>query len=872
MTFAFSQSMVFIAGIVMGILGLVLLYFFLSLIARHRERVKVNLALNYSLLLVEAPKYTSLPKTDGTTAKLGEEILYFENFLGTINKIKFPIVFEAATPHFGEEIFFYVGVPNKYIELIQKNIKSFLPGAEVSVVKEDYNIFNPEGVTVGSFVTLKSHYFKMLKSYQEVSAGNVDPLDAFLSSFNKLKKEGEGLSYQIMVRPLSSRENAKISGVLKKMKEGKGFDEARGSITKEVFSLPKSEKTKTEEATKPKIVDETLIKNLEGKMGKPFFEVNVRLVSSAKELIDAEELLSTAESAFGQFANPGYNEFSIIRVHKRGMRDFVYNFAFRLFSKKHRMVLNTEEIASIFHFPTSYTKSPLVHFLSARRAPSPVNLPQEGTVLGESVYQGMSETVRITQNDRRRHIYLIGQTGTGKTTLLKNIIEQDIKNGSGVCFIDPHGDDSYKTLGLIPKERVDDVMYFNPGDMQRPMGLNILEYDARYPEQKTFIINALIEIIDKLYNLSQTGGPMFEQYLRNALLLIMDDPSAGYTLLEVSKVFVDEQFRKKLVAACRNDSVVEFWAKQAPAVGGELSMENMITWITSKLNPFITNDFVRPIIAQSKSSLNFKDVMDNRKILIVNLSKGKIGETSAYLLGMILVAKILSTAFARVDVPEEQRTDFYLFIDEFQNFAFKGISSILSEARKYRLSLFLAHQYIKQLPEDISGAVFGNVGTIVSFRVGAEDGEFLEQQFHPVFTRTDMVNIPNYHAYVRLLIDGYVSDPFSIRTLIPTNPNMELAAKIVELSALKYGKPKEEIDEDIRNRFKPIAPSAPPVASMPPRPFIPSVPPTPPQAPPVQSASAQAPMDKPAQPAQPENNPSTPKDSADPYSFDNSIV
>jgi hypothetical protein len=496
------------------------------------------------------------------------------------------------------------------------------------------------------------------------------------------------------------------------------------------------------------------------------------------------------------------NEFFVRRVKGRALNNLAYNFSFRLFDKSQRVVLNSEEIASILHFPTAFTKSPIVHWLLAKSAPPPTNLPKEGVILGESVYQGQKEIVRIKKNDRRRHIYVIGQTGTGKTTLLKNIAEQDIKNGDGVCFIDPHGDVAQELLGLIPKERADDVIYFNPGDTRRPIGINILEYDKNYPEQKTFIINTLIEIIDKIYNLQLTGGPMFEQYLRNSLLLLMDDPDWGFTLLDVSRVLVDEPFRNELLRRCKNYPVIEFWTKQAPVVGGELSLENMITWITSKLNPFITNDFVRPIIAQPKTTLNFRYIMDNQKIFIVNLSKGLIGETSSYLLGMILIAKILSATFARVDTPEELRKDFYLFIDEFQNFAFKGVASILSEARKYRLSLVLAHQYIKQLPEELISAVFGNVGTIMAFRVGTEDAEILERQFSPIFSKTDLLNIPNYNLYLKLLIDGYVSEPFNIRTFPPTPPNKELANKIIELSMLKYGRPLEEIERLVEEKYK----------------------------------------------------------------------
>jgi hypothetical protein len=791
-------------GLIAIFSGLVVISLVFVLINRYRAGLKLRLSLNYGLLLVELPKYFLLPK-DSNVAKVADEINNFENFLNTLTNLKYPIVFEIATPHFGEEIFFYVAVPKKLIPVLQKSIRSFWPGSEVSLVKEDYNIFNPTGITLGSFVNIKSHHFKPTRTYRDTALSTNDPLDAFLAAFNKLRKEGEGLAYQLIVKPLSSKEHKKIKKVVEKIKQGKSFEEALGNIGREIMEslmTRQDEKEHKEMKEKQKPLDEILVRNLEAKMSKPFFDVNIRLVVSTANTYDGEEILSTLETAFHQFVNPGLNEFTINRVRGRRLRDFVYQYAFRLYDKKYSSKLNTEEIASIFHLPTTFTKSPIIHWLSARSAPPPPNLPTEGIILGENVYQGNKVVVRIQKPDRLRHLYIIGQTGTGKTTLLKNIAEQDMENGDGICFIDPHGDVAQELLGLVPRSRIEDVIYFNPGDPSRPMALNILEYDASFPEQKTFIINTLIEIIDKIYNLSLTGGPMFEQYLRNALLLIMDDPSWGYTLMEVSRVLVDSRFRNELLEKCRNYPVIEFWEKQAPsATSGELTLENMVVWITSKLNPFITNDFVRPIIAQPHSTLNFKEIMDNRKILIVNLAKGKIGETSSYLLGMILIAKILAAAFSRVDQPEAERKDFYLFIDEFQNFAFKGVASILSEARKYRLAMILAHQYIKQLPEEISAAVFGNVGTIISFRIGTEDAEVLERQFTPIFTKSDLLNIPNYNAYLKLLISGYISDPFNIRTLRPTEPNKELAQKMAEISKLKYGRPKEEIEMEIEQKY-----------------------------------------------------------------------
>jgi hypothetical protein len=797
---------------VLSVLGIGIIFLTVWLIRKHKEKVKLKLSLNYSLLLIELPRPITLQQAQTEPRiKIIEELTAFENFLANLSKIKSPIVFEIAVPHYGEEIYFYVALPKKEIDFLRKTILGFWPGAEISLVKEDYNVFNPSGFSLASVVKLKNHSYLPIRSYKELAQANVDPLDSFLSAFNKLSKEGEGLAWQIILTPVSASENKKILGMVKKLKEGENLNDVLSKniltdilkVLEEAF-IPKKEETKKkeeEEKMKPKPVEEIAIKNLEFKASKPLFKLNVRLIASANNEISADQILSALESPFHQFTNPGFNEFYYFRPKGKYLKKVFYQFAFRLFDSSQTFLLNTEEITSFFHFPTSYIKNPIIHWLSARSASPPSNLPDEGIILGENIYQGMRSIVRITRNDRRRHIYVIGQTGTGKTTLLKNMVIQDIKNGDGVCFIDPHGDVAQEILGLIPKERIDDVIYFNPGDTRRPIGLNILEYSPQRPEEKTFIINTLIEIIDKLYNLQVTGGPMFEQYLRNALLLLMDDPSWGYTLLEVSKVFVDEYFRDELLRKCKNYPVIEFWTKQAPVVGGELSLENMITWVTSKLNPFITNDFVRPIIAQSKSTIDFNQIMNERKILIVNLSKGLIGETSAYLMGMLLITKILLSAFARITIPEEERKDFYLYVDEFQNFAFKGVTSILAEARKYRLSMVLAHQYIKQLPEEIASAVVGNVGTIISFRIGAQDAEFLEKIFLPIFNKFDLVNIPNYNAYIKLLIHGYVSDAFNIKTLPPEPSSKELAEKVAELSMLKYGRDRAIIGEEIREKY-----------------------------------------------------------------------
>ena len=405
-------------------------------------------------------------------------------------------------------------------------------------------------------------------------------------------------------------------------------------------------------------------------------------------------------------------------------------------------------------------------------------------------------------------MYIIGKTGTGKSTIMENMIVQDIRNGDGVCLIDPHGDLINNVLPFIPKERAEDVILFDPGNTERPMGLNLLEYDERYPEQKTFVINEMINIFDKLYDLKSTGGPIFEQYARNAMLLIMDHSESGSTLMEISRVLADDEFRKYKLERCKDPTVVHFWKKQAEKAGGEAALANMVPYITSKLTSFVSNSTMRPIIGQQKSSFNLRDVMDSRKILLMNLSKGKVGELNSHLLGMVMVGKILAAALSRTDMKEGDRPDFHLYLDEFQNATTDSIAVILSEARKYHLTLTIAHQFIAQLQDNIREAVFGNVGSMMSYRVGPADAEFLVKQYAPVFSETDLINIEKYNAYVKLIIQGTPSKAFSMEVMPPnsvTHPewmNEKVGEAIKELSSLKFGRPRELVEKEIFDRTK----------------------------------------------------------------------
>ena len=712
---------------------------------------------------------------------------------------------ELAVPEVGEEVMFFVGVPRRFGLAVEKVIQGLYADAEIRRVK-DYNIFNPFGRSFAFSLSGARSSYLPLKTYQSLEA---DPLKLFIEAFSKIQAEGEGAAIQIIAAPADKSWGKRLSKIAALMRKGKSLGAAiaeasRGMIEKEFSALVKSAQTKDKNKPEkpPEIQNEELVKSIEQKAAKPLFDVSVRMIASAGTKERAEEIARALAAPFQIFTIEASNGLKSSDVHDSAFKDLIYRFSFRLLSDKSRLVLSSEELASLFHFPNAPLESPKVKVLKSREAPAPVEMPRQGLLLGKNSYRGEEREVRIMDDDRRRHLYIIGQTGTGKSVFLKEMIRQDILAGKGVCFIDPHGDAAEEILSFIPPERADDLIYFNPGDTERPMGLNMLEYDPRYPEQKTFIINELLDIFNKLYDMKLAGGPMFEQYFRNATALVMDDPSSGNTLLEINRVLLDKQFRDLKLSKTSNPLVRQFWTQLAEKAGGEADLKNLVPYISSKFDTFLSNEIMRPIIAQQKSAFNFRDVMDSGKILLINLSKGRLGELNSSLIGLIMVGKLLMAAFSRVDIQnQDDRKDFYLYIDEFQNVTTKSIATILSEARKYRLDLTITHQFIGQLEEDIKKAVFGNVGSMVSFRIGVEDTEILEKQFAPVITADDLLNLPNRHGYARLLINGQVTRAFSFETPPMSQGNPAVVPQLKEFSRLKYGADRAEVEKSIVDRY-----------------------------------------------------------------------
>lgn len=756
----------------------------------------------------------TLPPTEDKEKSFKEFLTAMEQFfagmqtiaVGEENKYKQYFTIEIAVSHDSQEIVFYVSIPKERRTLLEKQILAFYRGAKIREVSNDYNVFYNEGFAAASKAELAREDVFPLRTHEEFDH---DPMSSLLNAFSKLDKAREGAAIQFLVMPAGDTYIRKFSKVLEKVKKGEKLKNALDDYyeTKEeikafargLFSPKKADKKESE----TKDVDDIAVQNIGEKIKSSIVLSNIRIVASAENEGRTREIISDIESSFSQFNKPNANSIKFQKIDSGHIDQFLHAFTFRMPSTADAMPLSLKELSTMVHFPAGNSSSPELKESRAGSAPAPLNMPSQGIQIGINVHRGMETNVFLSELDRMRHFYVIGQTGTGKTGIMMNMIRQDILNGDGVCYIDPHGTDIQKILSYIPRERIDDVIYFDPASTARPMGLNMLEFDPERPEQKTLVINELLGIFSQLFDMKTAGGPLFEQYFKNSAGLVMSDPSSGNTILEIGRVLSDKKFRDMKLERCANPIIKQFW-KNAEATTGEQGLENFVPYITSKFDTFISNEIMRPIIAQERSSFNFREILDSKKILLVNLSKGRLGDINANLLGLILVGKIQMAALSRADSGTMNFPPFYLYIDEFQNFTTPSISSILSEARKYKLSLNMAHQYMSQLPDDIRNAVLGNVGSMAVFRISTEDAEILQKRLDPVFTVSDIIKLDNRNAYVSMLIDGVPAKPFSIRTQDLPSGNPDIVESLKELSFLKYGRPRDEVEKEVMDKFMKI--------------------------------------------------------------------
>jgi hypothetical protein len=761
------------SGIVLFLLGKLIIIWF-----KNKGREKVSLE---SILLQVA-----LPRDNEIKIDTAEQLFSSLSAIGKGGMLK-------LSPHLSFEIVgmpgdirFYVYTPKKLQDLVEKQINGAYPDAEIKIVNTDsikregmvigneYNIFSSEGKVAFTSLKLKSESYCPIKVYKDLPT---DPLSSITSVLAKMT-EGEGAVIQILITPADSGWK----------KSGRNYI----AKTKKLESNPETAKYSS---------DAKELEGIENKISKPGFNATIRIVVSSTSKESAEAHLSNIMSVFSQFE--GVNSFKKNKHIFKGMfmNDFIYRYLPMIDNSS---ILTSEELATIFHFPNKSVTTPNIFWMNAKRAPAPATIPTSGLYLGKSTYRGLAKPVYMDIDDRRRHMYIIGKTGTGKSEFLKDMIMQDIRMGNGLAVIDPHGDLIDDILPMIPAKRAEDVILFDPSDTNRPMGFNMLE--ASTEEQKHYVVSSIIGLMYKLFDPNKTGiiGPRFEHAIRNAMLTVMYEK--GSTFIEVVRVLTDANYVQELLPKVEDPIIRRYWTDQI-AQTSDFHKSEVLDYIVSKFGRFVTNKMIRNIIGQSDSAFNFRKVMDEKKILLINLAKGKIGEENSQFLGLILVPKILVAAMSRQDMAKDKREDFFLYVDEFQNFATPDFAQILSEARKYKLNLIVANQFIGQMEEEVKNAIFGNVGSLISFRVGVTDANYLQHEFQPVFTEADLINVERYNTYVKTIVGGEPVTPFSMdltrdMSREKTLANPRVAELVRELSRLKYGKDAPTIEAIIAQRAR----------------------------------------------------------------------
>jgi hypothetical protein len=697
-------------------------------------------------------------------------------------------------------ICFYVVVPEHLSRFLEGQIYAQYPNADIKYVK-DYTVeasSNQETYVTTGEIELEKDYIFPIKTFRSFE---VDPLAAITGAMSELNI-GEKVWLQIIVRPISNYWQERSKRYITAIKDGKdpngiGFF---GFLTGLVKGMGKALTESSDGKVQKEVVklvpgQEEELSEIETKMLKVGFEFKVRVVAKADTQLRSEQMLRDVVASFKQFTTAHLNNFVHILPEKSG-KEVYEDYIKRYISKDEPDILNIEELASLYHLPNISVETPNIAWSRAKKLEPPMNLPKatEGavTIFGETDYRDMKVEFGIKRKDRQRHFYLLGKTGTGKSTLFKNMFISDVLAGEGACFVDPHGDTVEELLDYIPPNRVDDVIYFNPTDVTNPVGFNMLELKDK--SQRDLIADGVVEVFKKQFG--DSWGPRLQYILTNTVATALE--AQGTTLLAILRLLQDSNYRKFILKQVDDPILYKFWIEEfAQMSQNNRLLTEAISPIQNKVGRFVSSAVIRNIIGQVKSTIDLRDIMDNQKILLVNLAQGKLGEETASLLGGMVITRLQATAMERVEIPVDERKDFFLYVDEFQNFATESFAKILSEARKYKLNLTMTNQYIDQLPLTVRQAIFGNVGTLGSFVVSPADAGILEKEFAPVVAADDLVSLDAYAMYVKLCIDGMTSVPFSAKSLPVRYHSFALRDEIVSKSREKYGTKREVIEEKI---------------------------------------------------------------------------
>ena len=797
-----------------------------SMVAFFQYRKMLREAKNYERGLKMVPLLIHLPPTseDVNGANRDERDLT-EEVLSQA-QVMYNIISSTATKGFKSRVYgqrhmsfeivahgglvhYYAVVPLVLVDVIRQAVAAAYPSARLEEVS-DTNIFSKVGKmsgTIGGEFTLRKSFVYPISTYQESKR---DASRALLNALSSASRE-DGIGVQFLLRPAYDGWAKVSESYVDNMKKNKGKKKgltggiAVRDIMEALWKPPENDEkdgSKNPEDKQLTSLEQAEVDAISEKTRYPAYEILIRVVISSNTAARSQVLLKNVIAAFSLFDSPRNNGFKFSLT--RNVEEMTTAYIMRFFPQEIRSnILNSVEMATLFHLPgSSAIPTSQVKRQMSKQVDGPTDVLDEGLLIGYNEFRGVKKPIRIGAKDRRRHVYIIGQTGVGKSVLQENMAYQDMMDGRGFAFIDPHGDLVESLLGKVPKERVEDIIYFNPSDMANPIGLNMFEFDT--PDQKDFLVQEAINMLYGLYDPGHTGivGPRLEHIFRNCALLLMADPAGG-TFIDVPKCLIDPEFVKSKLKYVRDQQVIDFWTKEFPASQRSNEAGEVISWVVAKFGPFISNDAMRNIIGQTKSGFNLREIMDNNKILLVNLSKGKMGELNSKLLGIIFVMKFQAAAMARADTPEDQRVDFSLYVDEFQNFATDSFESILSEARKYKLSLIMGNQFMTQLTDKIREAIIGNVGTVISGRIGVTDAELMVKKFQPTFDVDDLSKLPNFQSITSVMINNVPSAPFSMNWIPPMGQvNTQLRDALVRLSAAKYGKPRAIVEKEIFDRLR----------------------------------------------------------------------
>jgi hypothetical protein len=819
---AFDMTYAIIIFVLIGIgLAVTAFLFALRFYLRHFTSVRSK-TFHKVILQVTLPKFRHTEESERGPQKeqVQEAIAAVEMFFSSLGGLKAEKGFHAwlhgRSDEFAFEIVvhkklikFFIVAPLKYREFAEQQISSAYPFAHVEEV-EDYNIFQPQGTILGSYMAFKRESAFPIKTYRKLDK---DPLNSLTNVFSKLPEE-DGAAFQFIVRSARGSWRDRGIAIASRMQQGMKMNEAMSGkkngkdgllgefATLSGISAP-VEKKEQEKEHRLSPQEEEVVKGLEEKASKAGMDVCIRLIAASSNPSSTQVLMQNMLSAFAQYNIYEYGN-SFVKVVPKSEKKVVQKFIYRTFDHRNKLVMNTEELASLWHLPLAWTETPNIQWLIARKGPVPSGVPDgpdKGDIqLGYNTYRGVKTEVWMKSPDRSRHMYIMGKSGTGKSETIARLALNDIMAGHGVAVVEPHGDLIERILQNIPRERIDDVIVFDPSDLERPMCLNMLE--VKDESMKDFAVQEMIAIFYKLFP-PEMIGPMFEHHMRNAMLTLMSDPEQPGSIIEIPRMFSDVDFQNKWRSKITDPVVMSYWVNEVDKTS-DFHKSEMLGYLISKVGRFVENEMMRNIIGQQRNSFDFREVMDKKKILLVNLSKGKTGDVNSELLGLIIVSKLQMAALGRADMPEEDRNDFYLYIDEFQNFITDSIATILSEARKYRLNLIIAHQYVGQLIKNndtkIKEAVFGNVGTMLVGRIGPEDVEVFEKIYGPEFTGYDLMNSDKFTWYIKMVVNNAQEKPFTMNIFQAPKGDKKLASAIKELSRLKYGRNRQIVQEEILER------------------------------------------------------------------------